>query len=251
MPMVAIKKPYTLILRDDTDVESPRESDTCFGTMVCFHRRYNLGDVHNFSDKDDLLYSLFVDTIGDEDKAERDYGEIVDRFDTPEYGGYGSYKHAKAVDDALLEVIERKHVILPLYLYDHSGITMNTTGFSCPWDSGQVGWIYASKDDIIKEYGEENLTPEKREKAENLLRGEVDYYDHYIRGDCYGFQLYKDGEELDSCWGFIGDPSDLQADIERNLPEECKGIMNNLIYRYDDPDIEDILQEQEYELEVG
>ena len=23
-------------------------------------------------------------------------------------------------------------VILPLYLYDHSGITMNTTGFSCP-----------------------------------------------------------------------------------------------------------------------
>ena len=35
-------------------------------------------------------------------------------------------------------------VILPLYLYDHSGITMNTCGFSCPWDSGQVGWIYAS-----------------------------------------------------------------------------------------------------------
>lgn len=33
-------------------------------------------------------------------------------------------------------------VILPLYLYDHSGITMNTCGFSCPWDSGQVGWIY-------------------------------------------------------------------------------------------------------------
>ena len=29
-------------------------------------------------------------------------------------------------------------VILPLYLYDHSGITMNTCGFSCPWDSGQV-----------------------------------------------------------------------------------------------------------------
>ena len=36
-------------------------------------------------------------------------------------------------------------VILPLYLYDHSGITMNTCGFSCPWDSGQVGWIYADK----------------------------------------------------------------------------------------------------------
>ena len=42
---------------------------------------------------------------------------------------------------------------LPLYLYDHSGITMNTGGFSCSWDSGQMGWIYATKEDIQKEYG--------------------------------------------------------------------------------------------------
>src|SRR5271166_4140206 len=35
--------------------------------------------------------------------------------------------------------------ILPLYLYEHSGMTMNTTGFSCRWDSGQVGWAYITK----------------------------------------------------------------------------------------------------------
>ena len=29
-------------------------------------------------------------------------------------------------------------IVQPLYLYDHGGITMNTTGFSCSWDSGQV-----------------------------------------------------------------------------------------------------------------
>ena len=29
---------------------------------------------------------------------------------------------------------------LPLYIYDHSGITMSTVGFSDTWDSGQVGW---------------------------------------------------------------------------------------------------------------
>ena len=39
-----------------------------------------------------------------------------------------------------------KYVILPLYLYDHSGITISTGPFSCPWDSGQVGWIKAPKD---------------------------------------------------------------------------------------------------------
>ena len=39
------------------------------------------------------------------------------------------------------------------FIYDHSGITMNTTGFSCPWDSGQVGWIYCSKKRFLSETG--------------------------------------------------------------------------------------------------
>ena len=62
-------------------------------------------------------------------------------------------------------------MILPLYLYDHSGITMNTTGFSCPWDSGQVGWIYADRRRIEAEYGK--VTPETVEKARQVLEGEV------------------------------------------------------------------------------
>lgn len=139
-------------------------------------------------------------------------------------------------------------MILPLYLYDHSGITMNTTGFSCPWDSGQVGWIYATGEDVVKEYG--SITPETLEKAKDLLQGEVEYYDHYIRGDCYGLQLFKGEEEIDSCWGFIGDPSDLKEAIESYLPEGCEGIVNNLVFRYDDPDIADILQEQEADMEM-
>lgn len=46
-----------------------------------------------------------------------------------------------------------KYVILPLYLYDHSGITISTEPFSCPWDSWQVGWIYAPKDTFRKVTG--------------------------------------------------------------------------------------------------
>ena len=48
---------------------------------------------------------------------------------------------------ALKELAERKNVVLPLYLYDHSGITMScdlTYPYNDRWDSGQVGWIYAS-----------------------------------------------------------------------------------------------------------
>ena len=60
---------------------------------------------------------------------------------------FGSPDYERQVDERLMKVISQKYLMLPLYLYDHSGITMNTTGFSCPWDSGQVGWIYAFKED--------------------------------------------------------------------------------------------------------
>lgn len=34
--------------------------------------------------------------------------------------------------------------------------------------------------------------------------GEVQVYDYYICGDVYGFVIEKDGEQIDSCWGFYG-----------------------------------------------
>ena len=44
--------------------------------------------------------------------------------------------------------------ILPVYKYEHSGVAYQTTPFSCPWDSGQVGYIFVTKEKILKEYGE-------------------------------------------------------------------------------------------------
>jgi len=74
-------------------------------------------------------------------------------------------------------------VILPLYLYDHSGITMNTTGFSCPWDSGQVGWIYATKKDVKKWYGLKRINKPYIDKVREILLGEVKAYDRYLTGE--------------------------------------------------------------------
>ena len=61
-------------------------------------------------------------------------------------------------------------VILPLYLYGHSGITMNTTGFPARgFRSGRMD--YADKRRIEAEYGK--VTPETVEKACQVLEGEV------------------------------------------------------------------------------
>jgi len=132
----------------------------------------------------------------------------------------------------LKELIERMEgmVILPLYLYDHSGITMNTGGFSCPWDSGQVGWIYADSDMVKKEY--DAVTPETIAKAESLLQSEVKEYDYYLTGQSYGFKLYEGDKQIDSCWGYLGDINDVKKDIMQYLPDECKNIVDSLEHQY-------------------
>lgn len=96
-------------------------------------------------------------------------------------------------------------VWLPVYAYIHSGVTVNTTGYSCPWDSGQCGIIYVEKETILKEYGAKRFTKAMREKAEEILRMEVKEFDQYLTGDVYGFVIEdENGETMDSCWGFYG-----------------------------------------------
>jgi hypothetical protein len=94
-------------------------------------------------------------------------------------------------------------VILQLYLYDHSGLAMNTSGFSCRWDSGSVGFIYATREDIQKWYGVKNMTKKVLADAKRMLEIEVEEYDKYLKGDAYMYSTFnEDGEVTDSCCGF-------------------------------------------------
>ena len=57
--------------------------------------------------------------------------------------------------------------------------------------------------DVYKrqEYGK--ATPETMEKARQVLEGEVKSYDYFLTGQCYGFQLFREDVEVDSCWGCL------------------------------------------------
>ena len=46
-------------------------------------------------------------------------------------------------------------------------------------------------------------SPETVSYTHLLMRSEVAAYDSYLRGECYGFELYKNGELSDSCWGCL------------------------------------------------
>jgi hypothetical protein len=113
-------------------------------------------------------------------------------------------KQISTADYDVLTTID--HVVaLPLYLYDHSGITMSTTPFTCRWDSGQVGWITMTKEQVLSTYGGKRVTQKKKEQAIALMKEEVNTYDRYIAGEVYSYVITDaNGEEVESCGGYYG-----------------------------------------------
>lgn len=224
--LMATKGAYALIVQPDDILISPREVDEHFGTMVCFHPRYALGDKHEYADKDAFLKNLYMDVSGHSEQSEDKYDELWNRMEKQFGTNYGAM--ARAIDDALLAEIQKQYIVLPLYLLDHRGLAMQTTSFHDPWDSGQVGWIYVSKADALKEFGTAEMNDAIRQHAEELMRSEVAVYDCYLRGECHGFELYKNGELTDSCWGFMGSLDEVKKDMADYLPEECAGMLDEL-----------------------
>jgi hypothetical protein len=182
-----------LVIYIDENPESPREWENR-GIMVCWHRNYDLGDEQPKMKSNDWAISL----------ADLDDGTDMDK---------------------VWKVLHNKYVILPLYLYDHSGITISTAPFHCPWDSGQVGWIYCER-------GKEGKSDEDLTK---YLEGEVEIYDQYLRGDVYGFECFTitkceccghESEEFeDSCWGFYGSNFE---EMKGNIPKEFHELLGEI-----------------------
>ena len=94
---------------------------------------------------------------------------------------------------------------------DHSGLSMSTGSFGCPWDSGQVGFIYCSKEQARQELGVKRLTAQHIERIEGMLKFEVELYSNYLSGSVYFYR----NDELDvSCGGFFGYDHDKSGLIE-------------------------------------
>lgn len=186
-----IYKGYKIDIFPDRDPQNPRDDDNV-GTMICFHNKYQLGDYnHGFKTPRDFMESLYT--------GNKDVGEIE--------------------NDDLQKIIGCDNIFLPLYLYDHSGITMSTGRFSCPWDSGQVGWIYCSKKRAKEEWLNSHGIAGYEEQARKYMTQEVQTYDNYLTGNVYGYvvsknvslpgsseeELEAEWEEVDACWGFNAD----------------------------------------------
>ena len=195
---------YMLTVEYDDGAEDPREWDNLC-TMVCWHSHYFLGDKHRYDDSDeffnDLLYRIC-------EMHPDDYESLPTR---------DKYKIACESDEIVIKQIN---------LYDHSGITVSTSNdypYNDRWDSCCVGFIFVTKEKILKEIANANEV-NWTAIADEVIENEMDTYDQYVRGEVYHFKLdkkvtkkdtcphcgevireYEEDEEIDSCSGFYGD----------------------------------------------
>lgn len=254
---------------NDEEPPNPRVDWDNLGHMICSHRNYLLGDEQSDApsslggyadDEDNFLIWVFTEFI----EGSKTVPDILKDWTTDGYElefckelDSGSLVYLpEGIPESFQAAIEgwmKKNLcILPLYLYDHSGITMNTSGFSCGWDSGTVGYIYLTKEKWDKEHDRDFV----QEEAAKYLVGEVETYDQYLTGSVYGkilhrvddedFEIsrnislleanplydlyigdyefsineYGDTEELDASWGYYGHDYVVQC-CKEEFPEYC------------------------------
>ena len=171
----------TVVICHDGDSESPREWDN-IATMVHWHRNYDLCD-RRVSGPRSFLLELMQEREWREHQK-----EVPDEIPDKNIGDY----------------IEKYYWILPLFLYDHSGLSIRVRNFDCSFDSGQVGFIYIDKDDErLLEVDEDGETRE--ETARRIMKQEVKTYDQYLTGDVYWYCIENEkGNVLDSCGDIYG-----------------------------------------------
>lgn len=186
--------------QDELETESPLDyQDKAAPILACWHSRYNLGT------KDGQ------ETVAEQVRKSPLYREAWEEeiFYTPTDGHFENKNFMDFMNPQDLANAADKcgFLILPLYLYDHSGITMNTSGFSCPWDSGQVGFIAWSPEARQKWNGKPWKRDSKKRRARDYatMKSIVQSYDQFLTGDIYYISLYDaQGEQGDSIGGIYG-----------------------------------------------
>ena len=202
-----------LVIEQDEFPEDPRSWDN-LETMLCCHREYHLGDCNSNKETEEQLAEIC-----------RKYGKSDEEIDEMTFA------------EEVQFILDQDDVCgLPLWLYDHSGISIST-GRVCPWDSSLVGLIFVEKDFFIEHTCITNEENWKKE-AKGMLEDKIEVYNYFLQGNVYMWTLYEpvvvirqsmDGKEL-----------------SRKIDEEGK-IVDSMSGFYD-PTLEDVEEYFDFEI---
>jgi hypothetical protein len=191
----------TVRYEEHTEHANPRDADN-LGVMFCDYRGYTLGDEDAPDPRDRTITCPQCEGDGEVEGEE-------DLIECPKCDGAGN------IDVGIYEYLKRGHgatVVLPLFVLDHSGLSMSAgtafgdmesrgrfVGDEAGWDTSLVGVIFDTNES-------REMIGTAPEDIEEALRGEVETYDSYLRGEVYWWTVEdEDGDILESVGGYLGE----------------------------------------------
>jgi len=147
----------------------------------------------------------------------------------------GNSDRFSSPDDVVAYAKQTQSLLFPLFMYDHSGIVLSLTNahypFNDQWDAGQLGFVLVDREKALKEFGRKKLTKQLKQKIGQIIEGEVETYNQYLAGDVYGYVVSRDGEHIDSCWGYYGKDDCLSEtesivdyEVEKAVKKHCQKV---------------------------
>lgn len=154
----------------------------------------------------------------------RSYGNctrlVVNETDIPDYLEVDGTEHN-------VQDLSKSHV--EDYLKAHGYIYVDVC-----LRSGDHGFNVIHRKNVLEEYGWKILTRKRIAQIEEYLRNEVDTYQAWCLGECYGYRVTvpdDSGEEHeDSCWGFVGEIDYCKT--------EAQNVAEALVKRFCTPQLE-------------
>ena len=186
------KNGYKIQICYDEEDESPREVWDNVGTLCLSHRKYSVANETEFKFHD--------------------------------YNGW----------EALQKAVVKEHgpcVILPVYMYDHSGVALSTVRECCfadQWDSGVLGFIFVSHKKIREVYSLKHVSNKALSKSREILVSEVELYGYYLNGETYGFHILDTNDEvIESSWGYYGNDH-VKSGLMENAENSIQAIITSI-----------------------
>lgn len=135
------------------------------------------------------------------------------------------YDDEEKAEQRVAKWIDKNLFVLEVYVYEHGGITMNTGGYSCPWDSGMAGFIYSDKKRACELAGTKRMSKKVEKRIYEAMENHIKYCDELVRGEVYSFVWEHGG-----CGGFVGDYDEMveeaKAEIDYYIRAEHKKVLD-------------------------
>lgn len=181
-----------------------------------------MSDMTEIFDRDGFTASYGYDNSPESPRDWDNIGTVVIGHRKYSFGDY-DYKTLEDINEHEADVWRNDPhaIMLDIYMYKHGEIVLNTSGFSCPWDSGKVGFIYVTRERVREEmarpkYKEGEINPKlskikritkaDRERVEKVLRAEIETLSAWVNGEVYYVQITDNetGEVVESLGGVYG-----------------------------------------------